>query len=69
MLYLVLLVAIMTIALMAFQRYALGKARRGFSLYDSDHRPHGRVFPHPDDEAVRQWLESDDDDASPAEDL
>lgn len=63
MLYLVLLFAIMTLALMAVQRYALGKARRGFSLYDNEHRPRKRVFPHPDDEAVRQWLESDDDDA------
>ena len=41
--------------------YALGKFRRGFSLR-SDGSGIRQTYPSKEDEQMRQWLESDDDD-------
>ena len=65
MLYLVLLLALLTLTLIGLQRYFLAKLRRGFSLYDSD--KHQRFkFPDRDEDATRQWLESEGDEPFPS---
>ena len=53
--------ATLALALIFIQRFALGKLRRGFSLYDDQKRQRFR-FPDRDEDAMRQWLESDDED-------
>ena len=65
MFYLVLLLAITALALIALQRYSLGKLRRGFSLYDDQKRQQFR-FPDRDEGAMQEWLESDEDEEPPA---
>ena len=61
MLYLALLLASAMIALIFLQRYALRKHRGGFSLRDGKQRRRKRSFLDPDEERMRQWLESEDD--------
>ncbi len=61
MLY-VLLLAILLLALIGVQQYSLHVRRRGFSLRDDNDRPRRKLFADPEEEQMRQWLESEDDD-------
>jgi hypothetical protein len=64
MLYLVLLLAILAFALMGVQQYSLRQRRRGFSLRDGKDRPRRKLFADPEEERMREWLESDEEEDS-----